>query len=364
MMTSSSTKLTIILPVKERQGFVKRFFLYLSKINFSYNLIVADGSKKRLPDNIIDILKISNINYEYYKFREDKNYNLFLNKIYKSLTFVKTKYVMLFSDDDFPILYSLERLIYFLEKNNDYKVAGGYLINFDIFKKNNKNTKEETYGIPIHFSKFFDQPSCNQKNRLARLKFYLTKGSETPWHYVFRKDVLIKTYKVAKDIKFCNNFFNDYLLDSFNYMGGKIKKINMPILLHQYHNLSEINNRPAIQTMLKKKNFIKDKNYFLSILKRCFTFKKNKIDNFVNIFFTKNKSKLKYSNNISYKKLIINLLPFFLKNKFIDLYRIILNYYLYLNNYHFKFFLKNFISRKKSHIKKELLFFYNFIKIL
>ena len=63
---------------------------------------------------------------------------------------------MLFSDDDFPIIYSIERLITFLENNNNYTIAGGYLINFDLFKKNNTNLKkEETYGVPIHFFKFF-----------------------------------------------------------------------------------------------------------------------------------------------------------------------------------------------------------------
>lgn len=364
MKISQSNKLTIILPIKERKEFTKRFFIYLSRINLPYKIIIADGSKNKLSKNILSILKIANINYDYYKFPEDKNYNLYLNKIYKTLTFVKTKYVMLFSDDDFPILYSIERLINYLEKNNAYKIAGGYLINFDILKKSDKNIQEETYGIPIHFSKFFDQRSCNEKNRLARLKFYLTEATETPWHFVFRKDALIKTYKKAKDVKFYNYSFNDWLVDSFNYMSGKIKKINIPILLHQYHYSSEINNRPDLRTIMKEKDFIKDKKYFLSILNRSFAVKKNKIDSFVNIFFSKTKNKLKYSNSIGYKKLIINLLPLFLKKKITNLYRNILNYYLYLNNYHLKFFLKNYLNGKEPHIKKELLFFFNFIKIL
>jgi glycosyltransferase domain-containing protein len=362
MKIYTSNKLTVILPLKERKQFTKRFFRYLSKINFPYKIIIADGSKNKLSKNILNILKISNINYDYYKFPEDKNYNLFLKKIYKSLTLVKTKYVMLFSDDDFPILYSIKRLINFLEKNNTYKVAGGYLINFDLFKKSNKNIKEDTYGIPINFSKFFDQSSCSNKTPFNRLKYYLTEGSESTWHNIFRKEAILESYKKSRNVKFKNCQFSDWLVDSLNYISGKIKKINTPMLLHQHHILSEINNRLSFSMILKSKTFIQDKSYFLFLLKKYIPNKKKQIEIFINNFFLKEKQIIIRSNNLTGRKIIKSFLSFFMKKNIINFYKIILFYYLYINNNHFKYFIKNYFSYKNIYIKKELLFFYNFIK--
>jgi glycosyltransferase domain-containing protein len=367
MKLYSSNKLTIILPIKERRAFTKRFFLYLCKINFPYNLIIADGSKKRIDQSILNILKTSNIHYEYYKFPEDKNYNLFLNKIFKSLTYVKTKYIMLFSDDDFPILYSLKRLIKFLDKNDSYQAAGGYLINFDLFQKkiSSKNIREEEiYGNPINLSKIYNYRSCNKKNRSERLKFFLTEGRESTWHNIYRKEVVINSYKAAKNVKFYNNLFNDCLVDCLNYMAGKIKKFNIPTLLHQYHGLSEINNRPEPQLILKQKNFIKDRDVFLLFLKKKLRLDINDINSYLTIFFLKRKNKLKNSKDISNIKFIKNLFPYFLKKIFLDFYKITLNLYLYFNNFNFNFFFKKFLSGKQTHIKEELLLFINFIKIL
>jgi len=363
MKISSSNKLTIILLLKERKGFTKRFFIYISKINFPYKIIIADGSRNKLSKNILNILKTANINYNYYKFSEDKNYNLFLNKIYKSLTYVKTKYIMLFSDDDFPIVCSIERLIKFLDRNNKYIGAGGYLINFDLYQKKTQNKKNETYGIPINFSKFYNQRSFNKKNRFDRLKFYLTEGKESGWHNIYRKKAILESYKKSRNIKFKNNFFSDWMVDSLIFIGGKIKKINVPTLLHQYHSLSEINKRPTYSMIKNNKNYIEDKKYFLLILKRYMPKKKQQITKIFNIFFQKKEEiKKKYSNNLTLKKIITNLLPLFLEKKIINFYKILLNYYLYLNNFHFKYFLKNFFSKKDSQItKNELLFFFNFI---
>lgn len=359
MKTCTSNKLTIILPIKERKEFTKRFFKYLSKINFPYKIIIADGSKKELSRNILNILRMKNINYDYYKFPEDKNYNLFLNKLYKSLILVKTRYVMFFSDDDFPILSSIKKLINFLEKNHKYIAAGGYLINFDLYK--NKNIKQETYGIPINFSKFFEQGSCDKETRFDRLKFYLTEGSESTWHNIFRKEAILETYKKSRNVKFKNYYFSDWLIDSLNYIRGKIKKIYIPMLLHQHHTLSEINNRPNFSMILKNNKFIIDKKYFYYLLKKNIPNKKKFGTLLTNFFLREDKIKI-YSNDLTIKKIIKSFLYFFFKKKIINFYKKTLFYFLYLNNYHFKYFMKNFFNNKDYDTKKELLFFYNFIK--
>jgi hypothetical protein len=147
-------------------------------------------------------------------------------------------------------------------------------------------------------------------------------------------------------------------------MSGKIKKINEPMIIHQYHSFSEINNRPDFFSIPKEKNFIKDKKKLILFLSEYSLKKKFEINNFVNSFFLKKKINLKYSNKIVYKnKLKYLFLPFLIKIlKFF--YKIILNYYLYLNNYHYKNFFKKYYSGANIYIRKDLLFFFNFIKRL
>ena len=195
MNNKINKKLTFLLLIKERREFTLRFFSYLKKVKFPFKIFIADGSKKNISNKHLDFLKLSKINFTYKKFPFDKNYNIFQKKIVDSLKLIKSEYVMLFSDDDFPIIYSINKLLLFLEKQKSYIACGGFAFNFDILNK--AIIKNKLYGHPINFRKMMTANSNNKNSKKDRIIEYLNV-MENSWHYVFRTKILIKNYQITQ----------------------------------------------------------------------------------------------------------------------------------------------------------------------
>ncbi len=257
MKQSSNKDLTFLLLTRDRRNFTLRFFKYLSIIKFKYKLFIADGSKMKISKELISHLKNGKIDYVYKKYPYDKNYKVLQKKIYFSLKKIKSKYVVLFSDDDFPIISSINPALNFLEKNKNYVACGGYALNFDLFKK--YYTFNEYHGHPINFGRMMTSKSNDKQKEFQRLKKYMST-MENSWHYIFRTKVLLKNYSYIhkRVINFSNIDFYDYYQDSINFISGRIKKVNKIFLLHQYHSQNSINERSDHENMLEKIQFKKD----------------------------------------------------------------------------------------------------------
>ena len=191
MKQNLNKDLTFLLLTRDRRKFTLRFFKYLSIIKFKYKLFIADGSKIKISNELLSYLKNAKIDYVYKKYPYDKNYKILQKKIYLSLKNIKSKYVVLFSDDDFPIISSIKPMLYFLEKNKDYVACGGYALNFDLFKRYYRFN--EYHGHPINFGKMMTSKSNNKKKVFQRLDQYM-RIMENSWHYIFRTKVLLKNY--------------------------------------------------------------------------------------------------------------------------------------------------------------------------
>ena len=125
--------LTILVLLKGREEYTERFVEYFIKSKLKYKLFFADGDKKPISKKILKKLKKYNIDFQYRKFEFDINYRKFISKIYRALNLIKTKYVMLFDNDDFPQKYSINKCLLKLKNSKDIIGCGGYLINFNLF---------------------------------------------------------------------------------------------------------------------------------------------------------------------------------------------------------------------------------------
>ena len=364
MKINSNKKLTFILPIKGRRDFTIRFFKYLSTINFPYKLFIADGSKKSISSKSLDILKISKIDFTYHKFSYDHDYVTYQKKILNSLKMIKTKYVVLFSDDDFPIIHSFNKLISFLDKSKSHIACGGFAFNFDLLKQ--INSKNEIYGHPINFGKMMNAKSNEKNDKVERLNQYL-EVMENSWHYIFRTEILLKNYEIVhkKNALFVNVDFYDFFQDGNNFFSGRIKKINTLTFLHQYHLRSAVNARIEFEKMIKHKNFISDVKKFYTNFKSIVGSKKvvSLKESFFksNIFFPKTKE---ISLNITKKRKFFNCKDFIIKILFqykiiILFYSLYLNKIMYLNNGHINKFMS---SLNSVIIKSELNNIFNFLK--
>ena len=243
------SELTIILLLKNRKEFNNRFIDFFLENKSNYNLIISDGSRKKIQPDILKKIK-NNKSIEYVKFIEDKSYNTFYKKIFKTLKLVKTKYVLFAANDDFLIFDTIKLCLKFLKKNKSYIGAGGRMIGFEMSKKNKKDFKiKNTYCL-------YSNIKLDQKNQVDRFNYFLKNFCDLPKNSIIEKKILLKNYELAS-----NNFDNhieimDHFSALYNVLSGRIKIFKKALIFHQDHLKSEGNMRwKAIKPFFTSKNF-------------------------------------------------------------------------------------------------------------
>ena len=357
MYSDLNKKITFLLLIKERREFTIRFFNYLTLTKFPFKIFIADGSKKKIKLKYLNILKKYKINFEYKKFSYDSTYTIYNKKILDSLKLIKTDYVQFFSDDDFPIIANHYKLIKFLNNNRSYNSCGGYAVNFQILK--NLFMRNQTYGHPCNFSKILFNKSNNKINKKKRLQYYLNH-SQSSWHNLWRRKILLKNYKIVSQQKvtFSNINFYDYLQDSTNYISGKTKKFNFLQFLHQHHNKNEINKRLTKEENIDNKFYNSDLNKFITIINKILFKKKKNIKNTIiqSGLFSFNKKLKKKIYSHAFKNLYLYKI---LNQNFLLLYTFFLNIFFYMRN---KQVQELIVLNKDNKVKKELKIIFNFLK--
>jgi glycosyltransferase domain-containing protein len=358
MSFSLHKKITFLLLLKERREFTLRFFTYLSTTGFPFKIFIADGSKNKIKEKYLNILRKYKINFEYKKFPHDTTYRIYIKKILYSLKSINTDYVQFFSDDDFPIIKNQFKLIKFLEKNKSYSNCSGYALSFQILK--NKFIKNQVYGHPCNFSKILVNKSNDNKNKINRFEYYLNH-SETTWHNLWRTKILLKNFAIVnkQNAIFSNINFYDYLIFATNYISGKTKKFNILQFLHQDQPKGEIHGRLTQEETINHKLFNSDLNKFITIINRDFFNKNINVKNITlqSKLFSFNKKFIK--KKIS-KYLFKNLFTYKIFNQHIFLfYNTLLNKIFYIRNKHIQ---KLMPLIKDIKVKKELIIIFNFLK--
>lgn len=309
------SNLTIVLLLKDRHEFTERFLNYFNQKNINFKLVISDGSKKKIKSSLFNKIKKNKL-IKYLKFPEDKSYELFYKKVFKTVKYVQTKYIIFAANDDFFIYENLEKCLNYLKSNKNIIGAGGLMIGFKINKVNKKNKLENLYTL-------YDFIKLDHDSSKTRFDTFIKKFSDLPRNCIMKKDALIQSYKIASN-NFKNNIeFKDHFTALHNVISGKIKIFKIPLILHEDHKKGEASNRATyLEKVFLDKNFLKDLRKFDFILSNKSKFKKNYVsDMYYNYVLKKFLNKYKLISepgineikNIIYKKIkrkiIIKKLP-------------------------------------------------------
>ena len=265
------TDLTIILFLKDRHEFNERFFKYYEKNGFKYNLIISDGSKKKIDKKTLKIINSSK-KIKYIKFIEDLNYNRYYKKIFTTLKVVKTKFVLFAANDDFIIYKNLPKLLNFLKYNDSYAGAGGAVTGFELKIINKKKYLKNIQTI------YKKKKKLKNVNKKKRVLYLLNNYSDIPRMSIMKTKVLINSYRYSSKI-FNNNIeLKDHFTALYSLSQGRIKMYREPIIFHENHINSEGNKRhQALVKSLHEENYIDEVFLFDKILSKTVKLKGLKI---------------------------------------------------------------------------------------
>jgi glycosyltransferase domain-containing protein len=311
-----STQLTLLLVLKGRHDFTRRWLEYANLYLNKYKIIIADGSPNNEKYNLNQKI-YTNLEILLLKYPEDKNIGLFAKKIYKSINKVETKYVLYCENDDFYIQDEIENLIHILQKSkNKYISSRGVICDFVL------DSYSEVYGKIISSNIFHKKINLSENNYIKRFENY-NKNKHGLCHNIVKTEVLKGIfYDIIKYKLFTLSllqFFWNYSL----VLKGKIFCSNRIFMLHQNHKFMLSNSKKygsfeesgfynyklfnnffvaisrIFNSNLKNKKFVQVDKLKYFILKH-FVF-----SNLLPLLFLNNKANFKSSIIIFFKKSII-----------------------------------------------------------
>ena len=137
--------LTIIIPTKNRSNFVNSLLEYYNKIHFNSKIIIADSSDENNFQKIED--KISSIDAKF-KILHLNTRNLGVTEsILEANNYLKSKYCLQISDDDFLFREGIINSIKFLKKSQLYRLSGRGISFFFSYTDNKVNCSNPFYRM-------------------------------------------------------------------------------------------------------------------------------------------------------------------------------------------------------------------------
>ncbi|MDA8902787.1 TIGR00180 family glycosyltransferase [Porticoccaceae bacterium] len=110
--------LTILLTLKGRKSFTKRWLDWMALENCPFPIVIADGdADKTFTKNLLKKDTYKNLNIDYREYPEDINTKTFILKFSDAVSIVKTKYIIFADNDDFVIINNLKKALNFMKNN-------------------------------------------------------------------------------------------------------------------------------------------------------------------------------------------------------------------------------------------------------
>lgn len=196
-----TNELTVCLPLYKRESFTLRFLEHVNHLHIPYKFLICDGSPTAsLSATLKDKSSFPYVSYDYYEYHDTccKDY---IEKMFTTLSQVKTKYVLLAENDDFLIPTGINKSVEFLDKNLEFIACGGRIARFHLLPKT--TDKFALYGKPSLFDArfFYDllpkyAESCDEVLRIKGL----FASYNTTFYHVYRTEVLFKVFEELRSL--------------------------------------------------------------------------------------------------------------------------------------------------------------------
>lgn len=183
--------LTILLTVKGRPTYTKRWLDYMSLIQFEHNIVIADGDADGYTKELIENKSYTELNIDFFEYTQTVNYIDYYKMIVAAIERAQSDYVMLCDNDDFLLPSGTNNILSFLKKNPDHISRGGYITGFNL----NGGTAVD-YGSSFRLSSYYDklfrleEPSSNWYGFIEEVLF----NFQSSFYNIHTKESLFTIY--------------------------------------------------------------------------------------------------------------------------------------------------------------------------
>ncbi|MGV8948006.1 MAG: TIGR00180 family glycosyltransferase [Candidatus Paracaedibacter sp.] len=227
-----NNQLTLLVYLKDRSEFTKRFVDYLSAIKYPFPVIFADGSIGNENEVFFTLAKKKDFTYEYIRYPKDETLSDYYAKGASAIKKVKTPYVMLVDNDDFPILEGQLKAIDFLDKNQDYGGCNGRVGGVVVNPTASNPYGEKILLLPYYCNSMDRSILLDQETGTKRIKAYLGNFYSI-FYSVYRTENLTHTLKKVRELNFSDLGILELFFSYMQLAQGKVHTIDSLTYIRQ-----------------------------------------------------------------------------------------------------------------------------------
>jgi len=219
--------LTILLMLKDRIAFTKRWLDYMAYVKFPFKIYIADGS---IDDQAKDYLETNKKRFEcldinYVRYPYDANFSVYYKKIADALDKIKTKYTAVSDNDDFYVVDGLDKSIDFMNSHDDYSSCRGEISAIAVYSKTNDPDLKFLYGRSGSITyKYYTGESVENERSSDRVMQHAFCYFPT-FYDVHRTGHLKMCFEALRDINPENLYLAEYITSYLTAAAGKIKRL-------------------------------------------------------------------------------------------------------------------------------------------
>lgn len=139
MPPKADSALTIVLTLKDRPEFTRRWMRFMNDRRCPFKVLIADGGRdESIESHLRDQSNYPNLSYEYVRYPYDADWATFCAKQMDACERVQTEYLLLADNDDFYIPERLGALVEFMSTHPEYAGCRGSLVQFALLDSNGR----------------------------------------------------------------------------------------------------------------------------------------------------------------------------------------------------------------------------------
>ncbi len=224
--------LTVVLPVRDRAAFTRRWLAYHEGIRFPFKVLIADGgSSNEIASLVADPGLFPGLTLEYQRYPYDATYSDFYAKLDLAIAGVTTPFVAMIDNDDFYVTEGLRKSVAFLAARPDYVSCGGQCVYF--WLRPDAAGEDLVYSTRVDWKAVSDASSPPADNGRQRV-FNQSFGWAFPLYYhVYRTAQLRERWAVVRENDPHDLFMAEQTLEYLTAIAGRSMQLDSIFMARQ-----------------------------------------------------------------------------------------------------------------------------------
>jgi glycosyltransferase domain-containing protein len=222
--------LTVLLPLKDRVSFTKRWLAYAEAVNLPARVLIADGGSDDAVAPMAADSRARGLDVEYVRYPFDATYQDYYAKLADALARVTTPFVVLADNDDMFVPEGLNGAVDFLLAHPDYVACGGQWAVFWLAGADRR--ENPLYGDAVEFksSNWISTDVTNTARQRVRERCL---GANDLFYAVHRTEVLRNDFEAIRDCNPRDLFFVEPLIMFLTVIAGKTHQLDRLYIARQ-----------------------------------------------------------------------------------------------------------------------------------